>query len=155
MTPTGKANRGYWTCRICRNTFPRPTNFHQRICNDCLSLEIKCTCSDDCQKIIKKYKPTGKECFYNMGHSPQEREARSNNGRKVWDVPGFREKVAETNRKTNKKMMKDKEYVESLRQRMKKMSLKFWEDPEYRRMHETMDRSESAQRAWARSSQRS
>ena len=138
-----KAPRGYWTCRVCHNPFPRPDNYHQRTCDACLAQTTVCQCSDSCGKVIQKYRLSGKERLYAIGHSPQERAARSRNGRKVWDKPGFREKSRRVARETNKRRMEDESYVESLRERMRRQSLEWWQDPEYRRMHREMKRDKA------------
>lgn len=137
MNSKSRPPKGYWTCKTCGTFFEKPEDFHQRICNDCLSVTHRCSCSDKCKKEIKKYyKHNGKIHLYALGHSPKERKARIKNGAKVWDVPGFREKQAESVRSANKRLMKDEKHVKALRQRMIKINSELWKNPGFRKMHE-------------------
>jgi len=107
--------------------------------------------------VIQKYrKDTGEQRLYAIGHSPKERQARSRNGRKAWNIPGFREKMSRIARKTVQRLPKDENYLESLRERMRQQSLEYWRDPEFKRMHQQMHeaKAKAARKRWADPAQR-
>lgn len=148
--------KGHWTCRVCKKLFHRPSDFHQRICDDCMAQTAVCACSQNCDVVIKRYKKDGKQRLYAIGHSPQERLARSKNGKKVWDVPGFREKISAIASDTIHRLWEDGDFVEMQRASMRRRSLGYWQNEEYRRMHEQMPgkvRARGSKARWERPDQ--
>jgi len=64
--------------------------------------------------------------------------------------------MSRTARETVQRLLNDENYLESLRERMRQQSLEYWQDPEYRRMHEQMREAgeRGARNRWADPEQR-
>lgn len=123
-------------CKVCGKQFPKPKNNHQRICDDCLVMTTKCTCSLTCERIIRKYHPcTGKLKIFNKGHSPQERVARSHAAKILWGKEGVREFFTNLCSSTSKRLWQDPSYREKISQAAIEKNHRYWADPSHRKRY--------------------
>ncbi len=123
---------GLWTCKACGTKFPKPADFHQRICDGCLTATTTCQCSEGCVAVLNKYsKESGRLRKYAIGHSPKERAARSANVRRLWANPDTREQMHAALKRRPKPSLSE-EQRQDLSRRRREMNARQWQNDDYR-----------------------